>query len=119
MKENLSQEYINKRKGEFEYDKVFVKHLVKAIQKVDNGIGAIIYPHLKMVVFWLEHEGKNIIIHKVLLNKDNINDTTIQSHKEKVETAVRMIKLNLLPIKELNEAARQVKNANFKSGRWL
>ena len=114
-----SREYIEEKKDELEYDKTFVKHLVKAIQKISDDVGAIVYPGLKMVVFWTHWEGKNIVFYKVLLNKDNINDQTIEDHKKKAETAFRLIKLNMLPMRELNEAARQVRNTNFKSGRWL
>ena len=114
-----SREYIESKEGQFENDKIFVKHLTKAIQSISDDIGAIIYPELHMVCFWMEHNDKKIIIYKVLLNKDNINDQTIEDHKKKVETAVRLIKLDMLPMKQLNEAARQVKNSNFKTGRWL
>ena len=44
-----SKEYIDERnkKGEFEFDKIFVKHIVNAIQKISPDIAAIIYEELK------------------------------------------------------------------------
>jgi len=122
MPDKTSRELIEEKEAEgldLQYDKLFVKHLVKRIQKVSPDIGAFLYEKSKMIVFWMETGVGNVIIYKVLLDKNNVNDITIEQHAKKVETIVRLLKLNMIPLKELNTAAREVKKINFKLGRQL
>jgi len=111
----LSRDFFKEKKINTWYDKIWVKYLVKEIQKVDNEIGAFIFPNIKTIAFWY----KNIIIYKILLNEENVDKIKIAEHKKKVEQVVRLLKLNLIPLKDLKTAARQVKNINFQFGRKL
>lgn len=115
----LSREIIEAKGLDLQNDTVFIKHLVKEIQKISPEIGAWIYPKSHMVVFWMETSAGNVIIYKVLLDKNNVNDITPEQHAKKVEAIVRLLKLNMIPLKELNTAAREVKKINFKLGRQL
>lgn len=78
-------------------DKPFIKALVKGVQKVDPGIGAMIFPEVDEVVFY----WKNIIIYKVWLDEYNTTKMTIEGHVKAVSTVVEMIKtgaLNITPV---------------------
>jgi hypothetical protein len=115
----LARDMVKEKNLDLQYDKIFVKNLVKGIQKLSPDIGAYIFPETKMVVFWMDTVMGNVIIYKVLLDKNNVNDITPEEHIKKVETIVRLLKLNMIPLKELNQAAREVKRTNFKLGRLL
>ena len=115
----LSRDMVSEKNLDLQYDKVFVKHLVKEIQKLSPEIGAYIFEKSKMVVFWMQTSAGNVIIYKVLLDKNNVNDISPEEHAKRCETIVRLLKLNMVPLKELNTAAKEVKRVNFKLGRQL
>jgi len=92
-------------------DKLYIKHLVKAIQKVDQDIGAFIYENTMTVVFF----RNNIIIYKLKLDEFNTS-IPIEKHAEKVKTLCRMIDINMIPLKQLRKNLGQV---NYKLGTQL
>ena len=92
-------------------DKLYIKHLVKAIQKVDEDIGAFIYESTMTVVFF----RNNIIIYKLKLDEYNTS-IPIEKHAEKVKNLCRLIDLNFIPLKQIQKNLGQV---NYKLGQQL
>ena len=93
-------------------DQVFIKHLVKKIQDVDEDIGAFIYENTMTVVFF----RNNIIIYKVRLDELNTSEISIERHVERVKSICKMIDLNLIPLKQIQGNLGKV---NTKIGKQL
>jgi hypothetical protein len=104
------------------YDKVFVKRVVKAIQDVDPGIGAVIFPTstasensvAQIIFYW-----KNIILHKIWLDEKNIAsaEASIAEHQKTVRDRIRMIRLGMIDIRPLQKAVRGFNKK--KTGKFL
>jgi len=103
------------KKAETYYDRVWIKHLIKEIQKLDSSVWAVIYKELKMIIFMT---GK-IMFYKVMMTENNMEKIKIQQHKERASQILRLLKLNLVPIKELSIAQRGSAKLNFDSGKII
>jgi|SRR6185436_3464552 len=108
----LSREAMADKKPDTYYDGVWVRHFIKDCQDVDPGIGGVLFGKNILVLFW-----NRIIIYKVLLDEFNTSEVSIKYHKEQVEKVVRMLKLNMIPLKELRNSAKNF-NKN-KTGKLL
>lgn len=113
--EKLGRDLIKESGVDVWYDKVFVRHLVKKIQDIDPDIGAVLFPESKLVVFF----WKRIIIHKVLLNEDQTENLSIDWHVNEVKKVIKMLKLNLIPIRDLNNIKSQAKKLKLNYGKKL
>ena len=108
-----SANMVRNRKGcDVELDLTWSKYLVNEIQTLSPYIGAVIFKDSRQVVFFY----KNIIIYKVLMNELNIQDIKFKEHKEKVRTILKMIDLDFIPLKDLNECRKGIKGINLKLG---
>lgn len=92
-----ARETVKNSKLDTWYDKVFVRNLIKEVQKVDPEVGAMIFPELNQIVFY----WKRIIIHKVWMDEYNTEDLKLEDHKKKVADTIRYIKSGLINIHEL------------------
>ena len=81
-------------------DKPFINSLVKAVQKVDPGIGAMIFPEIDEIVFYWMH----IIIYKVWLDEYNTTKMTIENHVKAVTDTVKLIKSGAINIKPIQRS---------------
>jgi len=111
----LGRDLIKEKKIDVWYDKVFVKHLVKKVQDIDPDIGAVLFPDQKLIVFF----WKRIIIYKILMTKEQTNDLTIDYHLDKIRNVIRLLKLNLIPVKTLNSIKSRVKNIRLDYGKLI
>jgi len=111
---NLSREMMaNKRGMNVEFDPTFCKYLIREIQRLSPDIGAVIFKDTKQIVFFY----KNIIIYKVLMNALNIEEIKISEHKEKVKTILKMLDLNMIPLKDLQNCRKGIRGINLKLGK--
>jgi hypothetical protein len=115
MEEILGRDLIKKNKIDVWYDKVFVRHIVKKIQSVDPNIGAVLYPDQKLIVFFY----KRIIIYKILMNEEQTEKFPLNYHIEQIKKIIRLLKLNMIPIRELKTARSNIKNLKLNYGKRL
>jgi hypothetical protein len=108
----LAKEY---KQTENWYDRVFVKNLVKRVQDLDPNIGAILYQDTMMIVFMFD----GIILYKVVLNELNTEEISIEEHIKRITQPLRMLKLGLIPAKDLDSIKKAVKNININIGKKL
>ena len=111
----LGRDLIKEKKVDVWYDKVFVRHIVRKVQDIDPDIGAVLFPDQKMIVFF----WKRIIIYKILMNQDQTENLTIDYHLNRIKNIIRLLKLNLIPIKTLNSIRSRIKNLKLNNGKSL
>jgi hypothetical protein len=107
---DLSRDYTKKLDTYF--DRPFIKSLIKEIKKIDSSVWAVVYKELKMIIFLTG----NIVFYKVMLTEQNIDQITIKQHRERAEKIFRLIKLNLVPIRELGQIKKEAARLDFKKG---
>lgn len=94
-------------------DRVFLRVLTKAVQKLNPDIGAVYFPNLKILVFYWH----KVLIYKVIMDKYNTEDTKIEFHVKQIANTLKYLKAGLIPTRRLEDA---VKGFNrFRTGRIL
>jgi hypothetical protein len=109
----LGRDIIKENKVDTYRDKVFIRQLVKRVRNIDPDIGAIFYPESNLIVFF----WRRVIIHKVLLNEDQIDNLGLEYHINHIQKVVQMLKLGLLPIKEIKKARNNIKRLKLNYGK--
>lgn len=94
----LAEDYA--KKYDAQWDRIYAAHLAKRVCAIDNEINALYFRKTKMVVFHV----KNLIIHKVILNKDNSTEESLKNHVAHVEKIVRMMKAGLFNAADIRPA---------------
>jgi len=112
-----SKELFDKAQIETFYDKPFIKSFVKAVQKIDSQITPFYFPNTFQLVFLY----KKIIIYKIILNKTNLEDISVDLHLKNILNTVIMLRSNIIPSKSVSLLQENVrKNFNKKrTGRIL
>ncbi len=111
-REKTAAEYMEDKKFDMYYDKVFVRHLIKQFQKLSPDLGAVFYPHTQQVLFWYN----GLIVYKVRLDEYNTSETSLAKHYEKCKMALTMIDANP-ELRERLQAA--MSRTNKKIGKLL
>jgi len=103
-----AREIFEKKKKELDpfYDKAFVRVFIKKVQKISPYIGAIYFPETFQLVF----HYKGVIIYKIILNKTNLADISVDVHLKNIRNINMMIRNNIIPSKSLS----QLQEANKK-----
>lgn len=109
----LSRDYITGQDAWV--DKPFVRALIKECQGVHESIGAHLYPHLKLIVFWY----KGIIIHKVFMNEDQTENITIEEHRKAIERRIEIINMGLIPPADMMQMMKNSQNLKTKDSQRL
>jgi hypothetical protein len=100
------------KKLDTQYDKVFVRHLVKNFSKLSPDLGAVFYPHTQTIAFWYN----GFIIYKLLLDQFNLDATSMEEHLKRCWAALTYVKEH----PEFQERCRiAMKMVNKKSGKLL
>jgi len=107
-----SKELFDKAKMETFYDKPFIKSFVKAVQKIDSRITPFYFPNTYQLVFLY----KKIIIYKIILNKTNLEDISVDLHLKNILNAVMMLRSNIIPSKSVSLLQENVRK-NFNKNR--
>lgn len=97
------------------HDKPFLRAFIRAVQKINPDIIAVYFPETYQLVFLY----KWVIIYKIILNKENIEDISVDLHLKNIRQIILMLKNNLLPAKMINNIQQNTKsNFNkFKTGK--
>jgi len=114
-KEVLGRDLIKENKVDVWYDKVFVRHLIRKVQDIDPDIGAVLYLDQKLIVFFY----KRIIIYKILMNEEQTEKIPLEYHLEQIRKIIKLLKLNLIPIRVLKTARSNIKNLKLNHGKRL
>ena len=111
--DKLARDVVAEKKQDLWYDKVFVKHFVKKVQELDENIGAMIYPD----TFLLAFVYNGIIIYKISLNKENVEDISIEKHLRNIRRTLGFIRTGLIPATTINNIKASPKG--LKHGKIL
>jgi len=104
----LSRDLLKEKHVDFYYDAVWVKHLIKAVQKLGTGVGALIYKELGMVIFFY----KDTIFYKVMMNDLNENLIPIEMHQKRAGAVLRSLKEGKIATHILGQAQQNFKSLN-------
>ena len=96
-----SRETVESKKLDVWYDKPFVRAIVKEAMKLSPNLAAMMFAEQKMVIFLY----KRVIVYKVLLDKYNTEGVSIEDHIKKLKNVMKMVDLNLVPIRRLQTDA--------------
>jgi len=100
-----------KNKLDVFHDKPFLRAFIRAVQKISPDIMAIYFPETYQLVFVYRW----VVIYKIILNKYNIEDISVDLHLKNIKNIVIMLKNNLLPAKTLAPLQEKLKkNLNKK-----
>ena len=113
LAKDIVQAKVDQKKLDVWYDRVFVRVLIKSIQKLDTDIWARVYPDTKLIVFF----RRNIIFYKVLMTEENIDKTSIAEHVKKASKTLRVIKLGLIPAKDMAGIGQSMRDFNASLGK--
>lgn len=114
--DKLAREVVAEKKQDLWYDKLFVKHFVKKVQDLDEEIGAVLYPDTFLLVFVY----KGVIIYKVTLNKENVEDISIEKHLKNIRRTLGFIRTGIVPVTTaINNIKANPKGLNTKFGKIL
>ncbi len=114
-KEYTAREYVKDKNIDMWYDKIYVKHLIKEMQKLDSGIGAILYPETKIIIFLWD----GIIVHKMLLNEYNQDTLNIKDHVEETRKIIHAMQSGIIPASTMNSVRKQAAKLNLNLGKQL
>ena len=98
-------------------DKPFLRAFIRSVQKINADIMAVYFPETYQLIF--VYHG--IIIYKIILNKYNIEDISVDLHLKNIKNIIIMLKNNLLPASIIAPIQNKVKknlNKN-KTGKVL
>ena len=105
-------ETFQSKKMDTQYDKVFVRHIVRNFAKLCPDMGAVFYPLTQTIAFWYN----GFIIYKLMLNEFNLDQTSMEEHLKRCWAALTYVKEH----PEFQERMRiAVKLINKKSGKLL
>jgi len=113
---DTARESFEKKKKEIDpfYDKTFLKSFIREVQKINSHIGAIYFPDTYQLVFYY----KGVIIYKILLNKENLADISVDFHLKRIRNIGTMIYNNIIPVSTLKVLKERGKQLNkFKTGK--
>lgn len=113
-----SREYFEEKKKELDpfYDKVYLKYFIRQVQKISPDIGAIYFPETYQLIFFY----KNVIIYKIILNKNNIEDISVERHLKNIRNIYLMLKNNLIVVDKIPQLKNIKQNFNKrKTGKIL
>lgn len=96
-------------------DKIFIKHLVKRVQDLDDDVSAYIYPDVNIVVFL----RNGVVFHKVVLDKFNMSDVNLDWHVKRAETSLRLLRSGLIGAATMSQARNESKKLSTKYRRSL
>lgn len=104
-----ARQYFQDKKHKTYYDKVFVKLLVKKVQKMNPEVGAFIFPDQLMLVFFY----RKIIIDKIILNEENLERIPFENHVTRIKEIIKMLSENKIPLYDMQQL--QAANKGFNS----
>ena len=104
----LSRDLLKEKHVDFYYDAIWVKHLIKAVQKLGSGVGALIYKELGMVIFFYN----NTIFYKVMMNDLNENLIPIEIHAKRAGQVLKALKSGKISTHILGQAQEQFSKLN-------
>lgn len=107
-----SKKTFDKAEMETFYDRPFIRSFVKAVQKIDSQITPFYFPNTYQLVFLY----KKIIIYKIILNKNNLEDISVDLHLKNISNAVMMLRSNILPSKSVSRLQENVRK-NFNKNK--
>lgn len=94
------------------FDKPFVKVFIKKVQELDPDIAVVIALEKKMLVL-IRNE---IVIYKVLLDKENMENISIETHLERIKSVLNLLKSGfVIP----SQFKRNTKRLNTKYGKLI
>jgi len=92
------------------FDKPFVRAFIRKVQDIDPDIGAVIALDKKMLVFI----RKGIIIYKVILDKENLENIPFEKHIENIRSIVNLLKTGFVIPSQVKKDAKRL---NLKYGK--
>jgi hypothetical protein len=98
-------------------DKPFLRAFIRSVQKINADIIPIYFPETYQLIF--VYHG--IIIYKIILNRYNIEDISVDLHLKNIKNIIIMLRNNLLPASIIAPIQNKVKkdlNKN-KTGKVL
>jgi hypothetical protein len=114
-----ARQIFDQKKNEVDafYDKPFLRSFIRAVQKINPDIMAIYFPETYQLVFVYRW----VIIYKIILNKTNLEDISVDLHLKNIRDIIRMLRNNILPSKSVSALQQNMrKNFNkFKTGKLL
>jgi hypothetical protein len=102
-------------KPELWYDKLFVKHIVKQVQKQLPEVGIIMYQDKMIMVFMYD----NIILHKLYLDQYNTETMKIEDHIEQMKTRLNLLKKGFIPVSTLRDIRKNISRLNINHGKIM
>jgi len=87
-------------------DKPFLRAFIKSVQKINADIIPIYFPKTYQLIF--VYHG--IIIYKIILNRYNIEDISVDLHLKNIKNIIIMLRNNLLPANIIAPIQNKVKN---------
>jgi hypothetical protein len=108
-----ARETFEARKNELDvfHDKPFLRAFIRTVQKIDPDIIAIYFPETYQLIFVYHW----VVIYKIILNKYNVEDISVDLHLKNIKNIVIMLKNNLLPARTLVPIQEKLKkNLNKK-----
>lgn len=96
-------------------DTAFVRAIKEEVEKIGVPVYIYFYEPLFTLVFMYE----GIIIHKIILNEDNLEAIPIQTHIESIKRGVYMLKNGFIPFSTMNMIKERVKDINLKSAKKI
>lgn len=108
--------FIEQRQDVF-YDKPFLRSFIRSVQKISPDIIAYYFPSTYQLIFVY----KGIIIYKIILNKTNLADISVDLHLKNIRNVVIMLRNNILPSKSVSKFEQEMRNNfnKFKTGKIL
>jgi hypothetical protein len=111
----LGRDLVLKTKEDLWYDKLFVRHFVSKVRKLDPDITAMMYSSSFILVFmW-----RRIIIYKLTLNKLNVEDISIDLHLKRIAKTLSTLKLQMISQSDMIKIKKEASRLNPKLGKQL
>ena len=111
----LAADELKRKKIDTQLDKIFVKHIIKAIQSLDNNIGALYSVNTNTIFFMYG----GIVIYTLIMNEYNVSDIKIEQHKETVRKRLEIIRSGTIPEKDMLNIKKSADNINIKGLKLL